>query len=357
MSQETFLVNLINQFHLDIISKSFSQTLDLIINNYNILINLNKKMIDLKIINDKNINKNINNILFTILTVIFNNIIKNENNANENIKYVITNNDTKFKLFLLQLIIFNKNITSIDFEFHKNIFKILQIKLDHIFIVEPYQVSSKYKELFLQLFSNLLQNKNVIKVLHGGSQDLKIIFDYYLFGNKDYIIKFINSFTDTALLCDYYKNVHKCSLYHALYNFKAIDKKIFDNLLDLENKMPSYKKGFIWDFKKLDNDILIKYVYNDVLYLDNLYYKFIELDPIFVKHIETFIQYTYLCRNNVIKDIYYDSVILPKYDIICKKLIKIDYIKKYVIFVFQSLSNNQFVSDYDKINKLKNYFG
>lgn len=335
MNKFSFLPKLVDIYGIDRKQKRYDNTINIIIENY-ILINPNVNYVKLEEVQDSNFKENIDSIILTMIRTIFI-VIAHEyyvDIPNSSFKYIYANNDSKFKLFLIQMMLFNKKSTSIDFEFHKAEFKILQIKLDYIFIVEPYQTNSNYKELFIHLLNRILTSQKIIKILHGASQDLQLIFSYYLFGNKEKIIQFIDSFSDTALLCEYYKkDGTKCSLYNALLNFNVINDLIYKYLLDIEEKMPSYKKGFIWNYNKLD-DNLMKYVYNDVLYLDDLYYA---MNPNAI--VNTFIRYTYLCRNNIIGHVFIIDNEITKYKELCSKLSKIDYIKKYVVSIFKYISS------------------
>ena len=247
---------------------------------------------------------------------------------------VLIDNEIKekelFKSLTKLSITHNKINIGIDFEFNGNIFEIIQLKENNnIWLFKP----TIYKELM----KSILINNNILKILHGASQDLKYIFNYYLDNNKKYIFAFINTFVDTALLCEFSKEKGvKCSLYSSLKAFKVISDKKYDELIEIEHQIPSYKY-FKWNFNKL-NDNLVKYIYYDVLYLEKLYLSLKKNLLVLI-----FIRYTYLCRLNIIE---HKFITLPlkqianKYINIYNDLIKIDYIKKYVTSIFVYLTNN-----------------
>ena len=175
-----------------------------------------------------------------------------------------------------------KLIIGIDFEFNninnKREIALCQMNIeDHnngnIFIFYPPDLNNNQ----MKIFKNLLTNGNFLKILHGGeSLDIPYLFNNILLTKEDRI-NFCNNLIDTRYLCEYYflKNKivdFKCKINSILLKLDIIDKKIFDYLLDVEDKMgPIY--NIIIDVNKL-NELILIYTVTDVLYLPQLYLQF-----------------------------------------------------------------------------------
>lgn len=172
---------------------------------------------------------------------------------------------------------------SLDFEFNINRQHALMqlyfenLKTRCIVIIDPSIVSSKFSEC-------ILENHHIIKLLHGSeSLDIPYIAKTFC-KKKEQFVKFINKTYDTRFACEYVKTYRnyinkkegdmKCSLYIALLEFKVIDKKQYDYLIDLCGSMKHYSI-INWDITKL-NAQQIKYAYFDVLYLRHLYKNIID---------------------------------------------------------------------------------
>ncbi len=173
---------------------------------------------------------------------------------------------------------------TLDFEFNQNKkHALMQLYFDnkinhYIFLVNPYQVTSTFTK-------NILENHHVIKLLHG-SESLDIPFINQTFCNsKDSFTKFINSTYDTRFACEYVKTYTnhinkepldiKCSLYTALLHYKVINKKQYDQLIELCNSM-IHMSIINWDINKLRPE-QIKYAYMDTVYLRHLYKNIIDV--------------------------------------------------------------------------------
>ena len=125
----------------------------------------------------------------------------------------------------------------------------------------------------LKIFRDLLNNKDIRFILHGGeSLDLPYIFSNILTKKES----FLSNLIDTRYLCDYYHNEinieGKCKINYLNKEMKVLTKDQFNFLEKEEEKMgPIY--NIIVDVNKL-NDLLILYTLTDVLYLPELVRKF-----------------------------------------------------------------------------------
>jgi hypothetical protein len=210
--------------------------------------------------------KNLNNKTYYILVV----------DNNEKMNFM----NEKFKEFNNE-----KTIIGLDFEFKKvskneREIAIAQINLEnhnnnaYIFIFYPPKLKNKI------LLLNLLCNKNIIKILHGGeSLDIPYLFNN-LFDNNNKLIKnFIINLYDTKFLCEYHHLINnenkKCSIYYLLEEFKIIDKKNIKKLKNLEKNIGEiYLIKF--DINNLSENLLYYALY-DVIYLPTLIKKFINI--------------------------------------------------------------------------------
>ena len=173
-----------------------------------------------------------------------------------------------------------KKLVGIDFEFNninkKREIALCQINFDtkeiknNIYLFYPPDLSANQ----LEIFRELLNNKNIRFILHGGeSLDLPYIFSNILTKNR---FPFLSNLIDTRYLCDYYHNENniegKCKINYLNKEMKVLTEKQFDFLEKEEEKMgPIYK--IIVNVNKL-NDLLILYTLTDVLYLPELVRKF-----------------------------------------------------------------------------------
>jgi hypothetical protein len=255
---------------------------------------------------------------------------KNEfyQNLNDKIYYILVVDDNdkinfmnnKFKEFEKE-----DTIIGLDFEFRKvsknsREIALAQINLENneqdafIFIFYPPNLKNK---IFLL---NLLCNKNIIKILHGGeSLDIPYLFNDFFDNNNKLIKDFIINLYDTKFLCEYYHLINnlnkKCSIYNLLEEFKIIDKKNIKKLEDLEKNIG--KIYFVrFDINNLSEN-LINYALYDVIYLPTLIKKFINIKMTKIISEFTGIIY-YLKKTNEIDEInkilnnYNNQIIISK---------------------------------------------
>lgn len=213
--------------------------------------------------------------------------INNKKYFKQNIKkeYNIYLSNTEKKInqmigFFKNIIKKNKKlIIGIDFEFNninnKREIALCQMNIEddnngNIFIFYPLDLKNNQ----MKIFKKLLTTKNFLKILHGGeSLDIPYLFNNILLKKEDRI-NFCNNFIDTRYLCEYYfleNNIvdFKCKINSILLKLEVINKKIYNYLLDVEDKMgPIY--NIIIDVNKL-NELILIYTVTDVLYLPQLY--------------------------------------------------------------------------------------
>lgn len=221
---------------------------------------------------------------------------KKETLENKYFLYV-AENDLISKLFILFLFYFNYKIDkskikkihcSLDFEFNIKKIALMQVKLGkYVWIVNP----TKYnKEKINILNEKLLLNDKIYKVLHGAdSLDLPYMYSELFEGNKEKILKFTRKFIDSRFLCEYVriskKEEGKCSIYDAMLYFGTIDKKKYDELIEINESMGPIQ-DVMWDIKKMSS-FHIKYAYYDVLYLTDylfdIYKKIFEDTPQYMR--------------------------------------------------------------------------
>jgi hypothetical protein len=277
---------------LNFINTTYEDIDETMLNNYfNLIIDKNIQINELVKEKIDNIQK-LSNIISQVLEL---KNISNRKNSKRILNIILVNDSKKRKLFedFTMLFYFESylinqygklvsmksrhNYLSIDLEFNGKNVALMQLHfetptMNFIFIVDPNEFSEEYKELFCQ---NLLENRFVIKIMHGSeSLDLPYIYRVLLNNNSNKIHKFTNSLFDTRFACEYVKfynndNNPKCTLYTALLDYDVIDKQQYQSFLDLYNEMGPIQ-DIAWSVHNLGKAQL-KYAYFDVVYLRYLY--------------------------------------------------------------------------------------
>ena len=210
-------------------------------------------------------------------------------NNNKNFKVIICNNDDIIKEMVYYFEKFNnideKRYVGIDFEFNRSLDKtkreiaLFQINLETvnddgiIYMFYPPNLTNDQ----LVILKNLLLNKDITKIIHGGeSLDIPYLFNN-LFKSKKEQREFCKNIFDTKYLCEYYNlennlSENKCKIYYLLKQMDVVTDKQFEYLLKNEEDMgPIYNIRI--NVKKM-SQALINYCAYDVLYLSNLLEKF-----------------------------------------------------------------------------------
>ena len=304
------------------------------------------------------------------------------NNKTYNILKVDDKKKEQFMNSIFKKFIDSKNIRfiGIDFEFNKvsktdRDVALMQINLEDesdiafIFIFKPSEIDTT-------ILLELLTNRDIIKILHGGeSLDIPYLFNQLL-STKENVNNFCNNFYDTKYLCDF-KNVElevpeKCGIYHLLINNQIITKEKLEELDKLGEKLgPLYLIEI--DIYNLTFDLL-NYSLYDVIYLPELLKKFLsknnfytkivpeiaviihkykrEFEPQFDKitKIINYLNYCYIKKNDkqiFLKDIY--NIVIEKFnktDIF--KLKQINYFKNFIetilkLYIFYNIETDNII--------------
>lgn len=171
-------------------------------------------------------------------------------------------------------------IIGIDFEFNrvkdKRQIALCQINFEtnnksDVFLFYPPNIDKN-------IFRKLLTADNIIKILHGSeSLDLPYLYSNIL--NEEDIDDFSKNLFDTRYMCEYYNSINnidgKCKIYDLLLSLKVIDKKKYDELMKNDELIGNIWDVFI-DVRNLSKEVA-KYSAYDVIYLPDLYKKFISL--------------------------------------------------------------------------------
>jgi hypothetical protein len=271
-------------------------------------------------------------------------------------------------------------IIAIDFEFNKvsktdRDVALMQLNLEDesdiafIFIFKPIEIDTT-------TLLELLTNRDIIKILHGGeSLDIPYLFNQLL-STKENVNNFSNNFYDTKYLCDF-NNVdlevpEKCGIYHLLINNKIITQEKLEELDKLSDKLgPLYLIQI--DIYNLSYDLL-NYSLYDVIYLPELLKKFLsrnnfytkiipeiaviihkskrQIEPQFDKitKIVNYLNYCYIKKDDkqvFLKDIY--NIVIEKFnktDIF--KLKQINYFKNFIetilkLYIFYNIESDNII--------------
>jgi len=184
----------------------------------------------------------------------------------------------------------NKHFIGCDFEFNRvqknnRDIALFQINLENdesigtIFVFYPPELNKLQNSILI----DLLTNKYIIKILHGGeSLDIPYLFDQVL-KTATNIDNFCKNLYDTKYLCEYAhieKNIEKkCSIYFLLEEYKIVTNEKIKQLEDIENKMgPIYLINI--DIHKISNEVF-KYSLYDVLFLPELLKKFLNKNYVY----------------------------------------------------------------------------
>ena len=217
-------------------------------------------------------------------------------NNDSNNKYLVFLTNTKLNLNIMKcyLLFYNLNIKinnkdsyiCVDFEFNTRVVALMQVNFEQpnkelfnkslIFLFHPDQLSDSWNNFFI---NGIICKNRVYKILHGSdSLDIPYIYNDLLNGDKELIIKFNKYFIDTKFICEFNyfnKNMElgKCKINHLLLNEGIINQKVFDKILKNESDM-GHIYDIIIDINNL-SDELINYTMYDVVYLPHLvdYYK------------------------------------------------------------------------------------
>jgi hypothetical protein len=171
-------------------------------------------------------------------------------------------------------------IIGIDFEFNrvkdKRQIALCQINFEtnnksDVFLFYPPNIDKN-------IFRKLLTADNIIKILHGSeSLDLPYLYSNIL--KETDIDNFSKNLFDTRYMCEYYNSINnidgKCKIYDLLLSLKVIDKKKYDELMKNDELIGNIWDVFI-DVRNLSKEVA-KYSAYDVIYLPDLYKKFISL--------------------------------------------------------------------------------
>jgi len=168
----------------------------------------------------------------------------------------------------------SKIFAAIDYEFNQGKIALMQIAIDrYIWLINP-NIYVNDKNIMNTINKLLFTNKKVYKVFHGSdSLDLPYVYNDVLYGDRDMIVKFTNKLVDTRFLCEYVRSsfdeTGKCSIYDAMLYFKTIDQAKYDSLQQI-NKIMGPSQDVLWNLDSMSS-YHIKYAYNDVLYLTQLF--------------------------------------------------------------------------------------
>jgi hypothetical protein len=242
-------------------------------------------------------------------------------NTNENIIFICEYINEFFNLKAEKYI-------GIDFEFKsvskdkKDIalmqinFEISSINEGVIFIIDPKLLNKKQKKLI----TNLLCNKHIIKILHGGEAlDIPYLINNLLDSSSAKTKDLLYNLVDTKYLCEYHHIINnvtkKCSIYDLYLEFNVINKEKYSYLSNIENII-----GPIHTVEISINNLntkLLEYVVYDVLYLCSLYNK--------LKNIKNFNEINGLCRLTF----YYKRIPSSNYKLLTDAVVKLSetYIK------------------------------
>ena len=283
-----------------------------------------------------------NNKIYYILVI--------DNKENENFMISI------FNTFLIKYL-------GIDFEFN-NVSKenidvaLMQINLEnddtkaYIFLLNPLELlEENYNKLI-----DLLTNKDIIKILHGGeSLDIPYLFNQLLI-SKENINNFCINFYDTKYLCEYYKIDNNkidlsCGIYNLLVHQNIITQKKLEELEKIEDKI-----GPLWliniDVYNLKNNLL-KYCLYDVLFLPELIKNFLIKKNIYYTYIIPEIScLIYKYKKNIENQFLHLEKIINKMNIY---FIKIDN-EKYLLINIWNIYNDIIFEKIKDINYFKKFF-
>ena len=210
----------------------------------------------------------------------------------------------------------------IDFEFKlvskdKKDIALMQINFEFssnnegtIFIIDPKLLNKQQKKLII----NLLCNKHIIKILHGGEAlDIPYLINNLLDSSSTKTKDLLYNLVDTKYLCEYHHLVNKvtkkCSIYELYLEFNVINQERYNYLSNIENII-----GPIHTVEISINNLntkLLEYVVYDVLYLCSLYNK--------LKNINNFNEINGLCRLTF----YYKRIPSSNYKLLSDAVVKL----------------------------------
>lgn len=248
-------------------------------------------------------------------------------------KTVIADSIVKQKLFSLFMIVYylesmiraktykgdmlkhNKSMLAIDFEFRERKMALSQLNFEttpsnkvqtysYIWLVNPMQFDDFKMNIFVEY---VLRNGFIKKILHGAdSQDIERLFVDIFKNNRDAIMDFMKKFTDTKILCEYYKlsigdEMKKCKINNAYLYFDTITKIQFEKLENTHEFMGPVQ-DIAWDIHNLGSHST-KYAIYDVLFLKHFH------NDIYIKAKKTThdIYYSYTFIPSIIRLVYLDK--------------------------------------------------
>ena len=221
---------------------------------------------------------------------------KNEMNYDDKLDFpkntiyqiITTNTDINILKFASYILVYyleayfsKKLYITLDFEFNNRQIALFQMNFEsnsksnnnsYIFMVLPTEFENK---LLNFLIKNILQNKYIIKLLHGSdSLDIPYIYNILLNNNKDDIVKFTSTLIDTRFMCEYIKikknDDNGCSIYNALLYFNTISEDKF-NFLEKTHDDMGPVEDISWNIHTLSKYQVLYGLY-DVLFLKKFYY-------------------------------------------------------------------------------------
>ena len=327
------------------------------------------------------------------------------NNKKYNILLVDTEKKINFMIKYLEdfINLQNQNINKkfylgMDYEFNRvrkgnRDIALFQINLENditnigtIFVFYPPELNNKQEIILI----NLLTNKYIIKILHGGeSLDIPYLFNQVL-KTQENINLFCQNFYDTKYLCEYShieNNItKKCSIYYLLEEYNIITHDTYLELESIEDKTgPMYLIHI--DIHNINFDVF-RYSLYDVLYLPQLIKAFLKKSDIYKFIIPEITQYINqykrlsehpfnLLKKNIdkynINFIYLNKISYPLNDIfqyylimiidpIWNNLYKITYFKeflttitKYLVFKFIFTNNDVWINSRNKAQPINTY--
>lgn len=229
---------------------------------------------------------------------------------------------------------------AMDFEFDnigsKHVLSLGQLMIDksiYVYDLRRFNKIQKAKYIESMMYPS-------IKLLHGSeSLDLKAMLEFMTRPKFD---KFLDTVVDTRFLCEVYHilnktSYHKCTIYTALHDMKAIDDKEYAILKSVHI---DYKLK--WNIDNLDEKRLM-YAAKDVMFLHNLYieYKMALGDDVIKVVMDVFRQVfiTRLDGYKIMGEL--DDVILDRIlaksdlgDLTVRDLLKVDYFRKPLKWIF-----------------------
>lgn len=209
---------------------------------------------------------------------------KNEmKNVSSNVVFhiVAVNEPMKKKIFSVFILAYYFNLSNLrkkqflglDFEFNNREIALMQMNFEldkdgYIFLLDPTEIYDVVYDFFI---TDILGNKNVVKILHGSDAlDIPYVFDGLLRSDQNTIKNFMRTFIDTRFLCEYIKDDSKCTIYNALLFFGTIDKQKHEFLEQTHENMGD-PEDISWNAYTMDKYYILYGLY-DVIFLKKFYY-------------------------------------------------------------------------------------